>query len=117
MIHLRVLILDTSAIIQGITPTSLSLSYTTPDVIQEIKVGYTRLKIESLIESKVLKIKAPEEIYNQHIEKISFKMGEKQSLSKTDKSILALALNLKDEKKEPIIISDDYSIQNIASKL
>ena len=45
MIQLKVLILDTSVIIQGITPTKLFLSYTTPDVVKEIKEGYTRTKV------------------------------------------------------------------------
>jgi UPF0271 protein len=112
-----VLILDTSAFIQGFTPTQHYKSYTTQDVVHEIKERHTRIKIEGLIESRVLSIRASEELYDQYLEKVSFKMGEKQALSKADKSLLALALNLKHEKQEPIIISDDYSIQNIATKL
>lgn len=93
------------------------ISYTTPEVIHEVKKLHTRIKIEGMVESKVLKIRSPEESYYKYLEKVSLKMGEKQALSKTDKSLLALAIMFIHEKKDPIIISDDYSIQNISTKL
>ena len=35
-------------------------------------------------------------------------------LSETDTSVLALALDLLEEGKNPIVVSDDYAVQNVA---
>lgn len=58
---------------------------------------------------------------NKALEKIQHaieQMGEKKRLSTADQSVLALAFDLNEtEGKKAIILSDDYSIQNIASVL
>jgi len=44
-------------------------------------------------------------------------VGDTFFLSETDKQILALALELKGSGSTPRIVTDDYSIQNVATKL
>jgi UPF0271 protein len=44
-------------------------------------------------------------------------LGDKVVLSRTDTSILALALDLSKEGKTPVIVSDDYAVQNVAEAL
>jgi UPF0271 protein len=44
-------------------------------------------------------------------------LGDKVVLSKTDTSIVALALDLGKEGKTPVIVSDDYAVQNVAEAL
>ncbi|MEM3061768.1 MAG: nucleic acid-binding protein, partial [Candidatus Bathyarchaeia archaeon] len=47
----------------------------------------------------------------------SIKLGEKLVLSEADLEILALAFDLKLKGESPVIVSDDYSIQNMAESL
>ena len=47
----------------------------------------------------------------------SKKTGDFKYLSQADIEVLALALQLKAAHKKPTIVTDDYSIQNVASKL
>jgi len=44
------------------------------------------------------------------------RLGELR-LSQTDRRLLALALQLRDRGLDPVVVSDDYSVQNTASKL
>jgi UPF0271 protein len=41
-------------------------------------------------------------------------LGDRLALSKADASVLALSLDLRREGKIPIIVSDDYAVQNVA---
>jgi UPF0271 protein len=59
----------------------------------------------------------PKESYLDIVEDESLRMGESQALSATDKQVLALGLQLRDEMLEPVIVSDDYSVQNMADAL
>jgi len=51
------------------------------------------------------------------VEDASRKAGESGYLSKADREVLALALDLKLDGHEPVIVSDDYAIQNLAEHL
>jgi UPF0271 protein len=52
------------------------------------------------------------------INRISAETGDKDRLSIADKEILALALDINgDANKEAVIVTDDYSIQNVAHAL
>ena len=45
------------------------------------------------------------------------KVGDSHKLSETDLQLLALALELKTEGVAPQIVTDDYSIQNVATQM
>ncbi len=47
----------------------------------------------------------------------SKKTGDFKYLSQADTEVLALALQLKAAGEKPVIVTDDYSMQNVASKL
>src|SRR3989475_13135251 len=51
------------------------------------------------------------------VEEASRKAGESGYLSKADREVLALAMALKLDGHEPVIVSDDYAIQNLAEHL
>jgi UPF0271 protein len=115
---LKALVLDTSAILQGYNPIENVQLFTVPEVIEEVKSPILRLKISSLVTSLNLTVLSPKDTYRDKIETISMEMGEKNSLSSTDKSVLALTLQLQDEKSiDTTLISDDYSVQNISTIL
>lgn len=99
------LILDTSAIINGIKPGLLKMRLIAPSsVIEEIGDESPRLDLDEVEERN------PEKHYKNVIEDKIKKT--KDTLSETDKDILALALQYKGR-----IATDDYGIQNVAKLL
>jgi UPF0271 protein len=50
----------------------------------------------------------------EEVSKNASVLGDKVVLSKADTNVLALALDLRKEGITPIIVSDDYAVQNVA---
>ena len=113
---MRHVILDTSAFIQGYNLSADEEYYTVPAVLNEIREELGRLRYEGARDSGKLKDIPPQESWVEEVEEKAKASGETK-LSSTDKKLLALGLKLKAEGKDPIIVSDDYSVQNMASKL
>lgn len=116
---IKTFILDTSAILSG-KPINLenSLMFTTSNITNELKPGGRDYQAFKFLLEKGLMLKAPSKESINKIFEISSKTGDKSRLSPIDIEILALALDInKEGKKEPIILTDDYSIQNVAYSL
>jgi len=115
----RVLLLDTSAFISGYEMLDASLEHiTVPEVAEELREGgLTRLRLENAQRSGRLKIFSPEPKYLKEVEAITLQLGERGVLSAADKQLLALGLQVKDGGGEPVIVSDDYSVQNTADRM
>jgi UPF0271 protein len=64
-----------------------------------------------------LKVKAPKEKFLNIAKASANKVGDSFKLSETDIQLLSLALELKLEGFTPQIVTDDYSIQNVATQL
>jgi len=62
-------------------------------------------------------IRSPKDSFFQKIQEASRKVGDMRYLSEVDLQVLALALELKGKGLSPLIITDDYSIQNVANKI
>jgi len=115
----KVFILDTSAIFSG-KPINLDNSriVTTPNASKEINPGGRYYQAFQYLLERGLTIDAPSKDSINKINRISTETGDKDRLSTADREILALALDInKDPNKEAIIITDDYSIQNVAHVL
>ena len=110
------LILDSSAFIQGLDPQN-EAAYTVPLVVGELRDGFIAARLRSMESTGRLKVVEPKESYLDIVEDESLRMGESHVLSATDKQVLALGLQLRDEMLEPVIVSDDYSVQNMADAL
>ncbi|WP_455368014.1 NOB1 family endonuclease [[Eubacterium] cellulosolvens] len=113
-----VLILDTSAFIEGITPSQFDLpSFTSPLVIEELrKKGLSVQRIIVSQESGKLEVIRPAKASLDYVQNVCQELGE-YILSKTDKDIIALALELRKGSALPLIISDDFSVQNVSKYL
>ena len=74
------------------------------------------LRFSTAIESGKVKIKTPQEEFSNKIKASASKVGDSYLLSETDLQLLALALELKTSGEKPEIITDDYSIQNVAKQ-
>ena len=77
----------------------------------------TRVRFQTAVESGKLAVKAPSEECLKKVEASAITVGDTFFLSETDKQILALSLELKSSGCSPRIVTDDYSIQNVATKL
>jgi UPF0271 protein len=75
-----------------------------------------RVRFNVAIENGKVKIKMPQEEYSNRIKTSAKKVGDSYLLSETDTQLLALALELKTQGQYPEIITDDYSIQNVAKQ-
>lgn len=115
--HKRLLILDTSAILTGIQSSLPNTdAYTTQLVISEAKRKLKEENKTDTLDIRSLIIMEPSlEAVNSVITH-SLKLGEKSNLSPVDISVLALGKQLLDDSTGEIeILTDDYSIQNVAN--
>jgi UPF0271 protein len=114
-----VVVLDTSAFLAGFDPFALGAQQVTvPNVEEEIlRNSMVKMRFETAIESGKIKVKAPTMKYSELAKASASKVGDAFKLSEADLQLLALALELKTDGYEPQIVTDDYSIQNVATKL
>jgi UPF0271 protein len=92
--------------------------YTAPAVRQELASNsmiYTRFR--TAIDSGKLQVRTPTDTALAEVEKSSEAVGDMRFLSEVDKQVLALALELKRQGEDPLVVTDDYSIQNVSNQL
>jgi UPF0271 protein len=115
----RIIVLDTSAFIAGFDPLTIqSEQYSVPLVREELisnSLSWTRFT--TAVGSTKLKIKQPSVEFVDKVREASKKVGDILSLSKADQQVLALALELKSAGYSSLIVTDDYSIQNVANQI
>lgn len=111
----KIYILDTSAILSG-KPINLydGEILTTAGVTKEISPSGKDYFLFQVLLEKKLNIHSPSKDSIKKVNNTSLETGDSNRLSDVDKEILALALDVKNEGKKPVIITDDYSIQNMA---
>jgi len=115
---MKVLVLDTSAFIMGFNPTHPGEVYTVQSVEDELIRGtMTELRFRVNKEKGIVIIKSPSSQAMESVETVSKTTGERDHLSKADREVVALAWDLKQDGQEPIIVSDDYAVQNMAEHL
>ncbi len=100
----------------GLDPLGLDFeTYSVPEVTDELRdqTGPSyRLAVSR--SSGKLRIQSPTPSSINEVSKNASLLGDKVVLSKADTSILALALDLQRDGRIPIIVSDDYAVQNVA---
>jgi UPF0271 protein len=116
---MKVFVLDTSAFIGGFDPlTAQEEQYTVPEVRNELVADSMNVvRFNAAIESGKLTIRSPESSVLDEVKEASRKVGDIRYLSEADLQVLALALELKGNGLAPLIVTDDYSIQNVANKI
>jgi len=62
-------------------------------------------------------VRTPRNSFLQEVNEASRKVGDVRYLSEADLQVLALALELKRAGFHPFIVTDDYSIQNVANQI
>ena len=112
-----VILLDASAFILGYNLTPDEEYYTVCEVFSEIRSDVAKIRFEGAKSSGRLIETTPNQAAIDELESVALQMGESHRLSRTDKRLLALALQLQKEGRKPVIVSEDYSVQNMASRL
>ncbi len=115
----KVFIIDTSAILSGkpISITDASL-VTTPGVSDEFSPGGRDFQNFEYLKELGLMIYLPSKEALDTVMQTAKETGDDRRLSMADIEIVALAFDMmKDQHQEVTILSDDYSIQNLASTL
>lgn len=115
----KIYILDTSAILSGkpINLNDVDL-VTTTGISDELTLGGRDYKNLQFLKEKGLAIYSPSKDSTEKIKTISKETGDLVRLSKADIELLALSLDIgKNDDKEVVILTDDYSIQNVANAL
>lgn len=121
-----ILIFDTNIFLTGIDFNLIDgIIYTTPSIIEEIKVEkYSKQnknilnKIYAALDNNKLIVRSPKRIYMEDVIEKSKLTGDFKALSKVDKELISLALELVETHKTTVqIFSNDYSIENVCSEL
>jgi UPF0271 protein len=115
----QVFIIDTSAILSGkpICFNNVSI-VTTPAVSNELNPGGRDFRKFELLKETGLAIYAPSKEAINRAKKTAQETGDDTRLSFADIEIVALAIDInKEPDQEAKILTDDYSIQNVASIL
>ncbi len=115
----RIITLDTSAFIAGFDPLSVSdRQYTVPAVRRELAPNsMPMMRFKAAVENRRLIVKSPKPSFLQKVKEASNKVGDVLYLSEADFDVLALALELKSQGYHPLIVTDDYSMQNVADQI
>jgi UPF0271 protein len=116
---MKVIVLDTSAFIAGFDPLTVpEKQYTVPEVKNELIVDSMNvMRFNAAVESGKLKVKSPKSSALDEVQEASKEVGDMRYLSEADMQVLALALELKGSGYSPLIVTDDYSIQNVTNKI
>jgi len=107
------LVLDTTAFYAGVPYTNTTENLvTTPDVISEVSNERTR----TLIALSKINVLQGTPANMKKVKDAATKTGD-NSMSQADMSVLALCLNINEEGNEAVLLSDDFAVENVASRL
>ncbi len=91
---------------------------TTPKVEEEVKKNsLIQLRFATAVECRRIRISNPSPKFLGMVKTCAKSIGDSFYLSETDLQVLALALEIREQGRLPQIVTDDYSIQNVAAKL
>ncbi|MCK9151248.1 NOB1 family endonuclease [Methanobacterium alcaliphilum] len=105
-------VLDASAFIGGYKPTDKN-NFTIPEITGEVKDLKSKMILDNAINDGNLIIKDPDAQFIKKIDAVIKTSGDIFRLSEVDKKLLALALQINDKNGEVIVLTDDYSMQNV----
>jgi len=92
-------------------------AYTTPWVLKEIKNELLSEAVKGAVAQGLLRVREVRKEFLEKAREEARETGDLASLSEADLSLIGLALELREEGEEPVIFTNDFSIQNVASSL
>src|SRR3989344_1021928 len=88
---------------------------TTAPIVAEIRDFRSRSLVDNALKNRLLEIMPPKKEFEKKILREKEKLGLR--LSTADVSLLALALELKEKREKVIVLTDDFTVQNLLLKL
>ncbi len=115
----KVFVLDTSAFVAGFDPLSIEdRQFSVPEVGEELmRNTLPWIRFKTAVDKGRLTVKVPQPEFQERVKARSKATGDFLFLSKADKQILALSLELKADGSKPQLVTDDYSMQNVVNLL
>ena len=99
-------VLDASALLSGASFDGEL--YTTPEAVNEVRRIGSTPQLDAVLATKVRAL-TPEKESVEAVDRMARRTGDIARLSATDRGLLALSRDL-----EAVLLTDDYSIQNVA---
>lgn len=111
-------VLDATALITGASEHMGGRLFTTPSVVSEVRGDEIQVaRTRALLDSGAVVAAEPSGESLAEVAHVAEELGEGLRLSSTDISLIALALDLRERSPDVLLISDDYSVQNVAEAL
>ena len=117
-----ILVIDNTAFAHGFNLNILHSSgvsvFITPEIYNEASQNIKSRQLLEISQNQgILNIQNADQENSNKVEHISIESGDSVTLSDADKSIIALAFELKimNPNKSVMLMSDDYAIQNVCS--
>lgn len=107
---MTIYVLDTSSLLVLHIPEN---SFTCNHVLMEVRNVKIRNIILGLTEGGVLRVVEPSEKYVDIVHNLCLELGEVSKLSIADIHVVSLALEFRDSGGDVVVLTDDFSIQNI----
>ncbi len=102
----------------GFNPSRPGEAYSVQAVEDELSQGtMPQLRFRMFREKGDLTVRPPSLRAREKVEEATHLAGESGYLSNADRQVLALAVDLKADSLDPVIVSDDYAVQNLAEYL
>ncbi len=110
-------VLDSSAFLSGAELSALD-AVVVPSVVEELRHGIEAHRLDIMLQGKLV-IVSPDDSHYEAVVKAARRTGDEGRLSRTDMEVLAVARQLKGSRPQArvVILSDDYSIQNLARNM
>jgi len=113
-----IFVIDTSAIFNRIQYAVEDIQLaTTPLLEKEMRQKGLKETVDMLLSAQKLRILEPTPTSLKKVRDAANQLGDLDNLSDPDLDLLALALDLTIQNGHPVLITDDYSIQNVAQSL
>jgi UPF0271 protein len=113
-----IFVIDTSAIFHRIQYAAEDIQLaTTPLLEKEMQQKGLKETLDLLISAQKLRILEPTPASLKQVRAAANQLGDLDNLSNPDLQLLALALDLTTHNYHPVLITNDYSIQNVAQSL
>ena len=113
-------VLDTGALLAkyyNLLPRHRVALYTTFSNVEEVRDEENKTALLDAIENRVVTVIEPASDCVKEALNHAEESGELAKLSKTDVSVIALALCLKREGFNVVVLTDDYDVQNVLLRL
>ncbi|MFB0560677.1 MAG: NOB1 family endonuclease [Candidatus Lokiarchaeia archaeon] len=114
----EIYVLDSSALIGGYNPNLTNAQhFIAPSIFEEAIDEHSRMILNLAVSNEIVKVRTPTPASIKSVKNDAKNTGDLATLSTIDIEVLALALDLKKENRNPIILTDDYALQNVAEIL